>query len=207
MSTRRRRLIVVGATLATTVALVPAVAQAASDGTGALLPVVLFDTPGVAALTSSGASTPDAAVGVFHTNLLGVSVFTQAGVGQIRVQGSYSRLVPGAPYFTVIYGNTICDPAQAFPVGPFYASSRGTLRVDTTVASPIAPVRGTGSVSVRHGDTAADLDGDGKVGPTDVVAVAGQPSVGLVECDNAPLGRTGAGVAPPTGTAAVGRTS
>lgn len=49
------------------------------------------------------------------------------------------------------------------------------------------PVAGTMSVSVRMADTAADLDQDGRTGPTDVVAVAGQPAIGLVDCDTTPI--------------------
>lgn len=198
MTVRRTRMLATATALTLAAALAPAVAQAASGPARDLYPAVAFGTPVVAALAPSGATTPNAATGVFHTNLLGVSIFTQASPTTIRLQGSYSRLIAGAPYFSVIYGNTNCDPAQAFVIGPFFADRHGRANVDITMAGTNI-VAGTGSISVRHGDDATDQDRDGKTGPTDVVAIPGQPSVGLVECDNAPLIRTGAGVAPPTG--------
>lgn len=198
MVARRTRLIASAGALGLAGALVPAVASAATQGGGDLYPTVAFNTPLVAAVSSSGATTPDAAIGVFHTNLIGTSIFTQISATSIRLQGSYQRLIPGAPYFSVLYGNTTCDPAQAFPVGPFFADRRGQVQVSITVTGTKI-VATTGSISVRHGDDATDQDKDGKLGPTDVVAVPGQPSIGLVECDNAPLLRTGATVDPPTG--------
>jgi hypothetical protein len=203
MALRRSHVIACAGALCLVGALAPAAATAdtaSSPGPrgGDLYPLVVWNTPLVAALAPSGASTPNAAVGVFHTNLIGTSIFTQTSPTTVRLQGSYTHLIPGAPYFSVIYANKNCDPAQAFPIGPFFANAHGNAQVDLTVTGP-APVSGTMSVSVRHGDDATDQDHDGKLGPTDVVAVPGQPSIGLVECDNAPLVRIGATVNPPTG--------
>lgn len=140
------------------------------------------------AVTSTLAAAPadSAAIGLFK-NPDGVSVFTEQG-DSIRAQGRYSELKPRSPYFTVVYANRTCDPAQAFPVGPFITDRRGRGYLDQTAANPTGVNVGAAqSISIRIGDTAADLDGDKKTGPTDVVAVAGQPSVGLVQCDTSPF--------------------
>ncbi len=84
-------------------------------------------------------------------------------------------------------GNTVCDPAQAFPLGPFTTDRCGCARFTTTAPAPAAvDVGNAGTVSVRIGDDATDQDGDGFTGPIDVVAVPGQPSIGLVECSTRP---------------------
>ena len=140
-----------------------------------------FTCTSQAVATSSGGD----ATAVFNRNLVGHSDFQQSG-STYHVTGQYAGLVAGNSYFTVIYGNANCDPAQAFPVGPFTAGQLGTSSLDTTVVSAV-PVRGTRSMSVRMADTSADLDGDGKTGPSDVVAVAGQPQIGLIECDTTPV--------------------
>lgn len=146
---------------------------------------------GTAGAAAAPAPTGPVATGVFYHRLLGISRFRASADGtQVTVHGRYALLAPNSSYFTVIYANAVCDPAQAFPVGPFTTDSRGIGRLDTTVPTKIPGlVAGTRSVSVRIGDTAADLDGDGKTGPTDVVAVPGQPSIGLVECDSVPTVR------------------
>ncbi len=124
------------------------------------------------------------ATAVFYKNLLGYSKFTQSGTS-ITVDGSYTRLRPNRSYFTVIYGNKNCDPAQAFPVGPFTTDGKGRATLNMTVAATV-PVSGTQSMSVRRGDNNTDIDNDGKLGPSDVVAVPGSPSVGLIECNRHP---------------------
>jgi hypothetical protein len=131
----------------------------------------------------AGPTTPTARA-IFYRGLLGESTFVQ-GSGQIAISGRYTHLIPGNSYFTVIYANGNCDPAQAFPVGPFTADANGNAALDTTVPTAVL-VSGTKSMSVRRADTQYDEDGDGKTGPTDVVAVPGQPSIGLVECDATP---------------------
>lgn len=125
------------------------------------------------------------AVGVFSANLNGVSVFRQTDT-TVKVNGFYFGLPANRSFFTVAYANNVCDPAQAFPVGPFYTNARGFGRLSTSVPAPAGIVAGTDSISVRRGDDATDIDRDTLVGPTDVVAVPGQPSIGLVECDSGP---------------------
>lgn len=133
----------------------------------------------------------DAVLGYFTQNLRGYSLFTQDPTTQtITVKGAYRGLAPNSPYFTVVYGNRNCDPAKAFPIGPFFSNARGRATVNlTSTPAPFDLGSGTMSASVRIGDTAADIDKDGKLGPTDVVAVAGQPSIGLVECNTSPFVR------------------
>ncbi len=144
------------------------------------VPLILAGSTGTA-----NADTPSTARAVFSRNLLGASSFAQSGTS-IRVTGLYSGLKPNRAYFTVVYGNGICDPAQAFPVGPFWTNQNGIATLDTTVTAPAGLVSGTMSMSVRRGDNQTDIDHDGKKGPTDVVAVPGQPSIGLIECNGHP---------------------
>ncbi len=135
---------------------------------------------------ASPAAPTSSSTAVFSQNLLGVSRFTQHG-SSVSVKGLYSGLTPGNSYYTVVYGNSNCDPAQAFPVGYFTAGRRGFTGFSMTTTTTIPNlVSGTMSMSVRMADTAADLDQDGLTGPTDVVAVAGTPSIGLVECNSHP---------------------
>lgn len=143
----------------------------------------------VAAVPATAQATgPDAVkVGAFNRNLIGASVFRQTGTA-ITVNGAYVRLAPRSSFFTVIYANGNCDPAQAFPVGPFQTNRYGIGTLRMTVSGAAGLVAGSKSISVRNGDDSTDRDGDGLTGPTDVVAVAGQPSVGLVECDPALAG-------------------
>ena len=128
----------------------------------------------------------DLAIGTFHRNLYGTSVFVAAG-SSVNVYGTYAGLKRNSAYFTVMYGNKICAPAQAFPVGPFITDANGFATLAANVTLPAAvDVGAPGSVSVRRGDDATDQDGDGKTGPSDVVAVPGKPGIGLVECDSNP---------------------
>lgn len=136
-----------------------------------------------AASLNVSTSTP-AALATFNRGLQGASLFTQQS-GAINVRGGYRNLLPGQSYFTVIYANNNCDPAQAFPVGPFTADNNGYASLNTTVATTV-PVSGTMSMSVRRADSSIDEDRDGKAGITDVIAVAGQPAIGLVECNSHP---------------------
>ena len=141
---------------------------------------------GLATASSASAAQGDLAVGTFTHNVLGYSVFEQPDNASIRTVGQYLFLRPGQSYFTVIYANGNCDPAQAFPVGPFVADKYGRGRINVLTPSTV-PVGGTGSISVRRGDNASDIDGDGKTGPSDVVAVPGKPYIGLIECDRHPV--------------------
>lgn len=124
---------------------------------------------------------------------VGLSSITAADATDLKVVGAYGGLGRSKPFFTVIYGNTNCDPAQAIVFGPFYSDAQGRATVNVTVPVPAAvgtaaaALAGAGSVSVRIGDTAADIDRDGKTGPTDVVAVPGTPAIGLVECNDQPV--------------------
>lgn len=153
---------------------------------GPTLAVVALALP----LTVIG-SPPDAVFGTFSRNLAGASSFVQTG-SNVAVYGLYAGLKRNTSYFTVVYGNGNCDPAQAFPVGPFVTDKLGRAALAASVALPAVVDLGlTGSVSVRRGDTNADLDGDGLTGPTDVVAVPGTPSIGLVECDRSPRAYNG----------------
>lgn len=122
----------------------------------------------------------------FSANLTGTSQFVQTGTS-VTVTGSYSRLKPGHSYFTVVYGNGNCDPAAAFPVGPFVANSFGVATLSTTLTAPAGLVAGTMSMSVRRGDSQMDRDHDGLLGPSDVVAIPGHPKVGLIECNYHPV--------------------
>ena len=131
---------------------------------------------------------PNLALGKFSRNLLGASAFAQSGTN-IAVNGAYFFLRPNRSYFTVIYANGNCDPAQAFPVGPFTTDQWGRGVLSTSVTGAASLVAGTKSVSVRRGDDNTDIDKDGKTGPTDVVAVPGKPGIGLIECDGAPVVR------------------
>lgn len=136
------------------------------------------------AMTTVIGTPGDVAIGDFYHRLLGTSLISQAGTNA-QVYGRYAGLGRNRAYFTVAYGNTNCDPAQAFPIGPFYTDARG--RATFAASVPLAvDLGGTGSVSVRRGDNATDIDGDGLTGPTDVVAVPGQPGIGLIECDSNP---------------------
>ena len=132
--------------------------------------------------------TPGSAVAAtFQRKLNGRSQFVSTNAGALEVYGQYAGLPANSPFFTVIYGNGNCDPAQAFPVGPFYTDANGRATFAANVPLPATVNVGqTGSASVRMGDTLMDIDKDGKVGPTDVVAVPGTPSIGLVECDYNP---------------------
>ena len=146
---------------------------------------------GVGSAGAADAPLAGFALGTFNGNASGNSVFVQSG-NTVRLIGVYSDLVPGQAYFSVIYGNGQCDPAQAFPVGPFTANGRGNASANLTATLPAnVTVSGTMSISIRRGDVRkgvnTDQDGDGKTGPTDVVAVPGKPGVGLVDCDYAPL--------------------
>lgn len=156
----------------------------------ALTSALLFLTgASTAAHAAAPAATADggSAVGQFSRHLFGYSKFVQSGT-TIRVTGGYFFLTPNKAYFTVIYGNKKCDPAQAFPVGPFTTNQYGFAILDTTVTAPTAGfVAGTMSVSVRRGDNKNDVDGDGITGPSDVIAVPGKPFIGLQECDRAPV--------------------
>lgn len=151
------------------------------------VPLILAGSasPAGAASPSSTPTVPTATAGFYH-NLFGVSRFTQRG-STVRVRGAYAFLKPSSAYFTVVYGNSICDPAQAFPIGPFYTNTQGfgTINQSATTTIPNL-VAGTMSISVRRGDDSTDIDGDGLFGPTDVVAVPGNPSIGLIECNGAP---------------------
>ncbi len=123
---------------------------------------------------------------VFYRGLLGESTFVQ-GTGQISVIGRYTHLIPGNSYYTVIYANNDCDPAQALPVGPFTADGAGNSSLTATVATAV-PVAGTESMSVRRAATQYDVKANGQPYPAGaVVAVPGQPSIGLIECDATPL--------------------
>ena len=135
----------------------------------------------------ASAAQGDVAIGTFYSrDVVGVSVFKQQAT-TIQVVGRYAGLRPNHAYFTVIYANNVCDPAQAFPIGPFWTNRYGLGSINQSVANPNGvSVGGTMSVSVRRGDNQSDIDGDGLLGPTDVVAVPGQPSIGLIHCDTAP---------------------
>jgi len=152
-----------------------------------------FAVPFAASASASAASGQSVAVGKFNRSLVGASVFRQTGT-TVSVNGLYGRLPGRLPanrsFFTVAYANRQCDPAQAFPVGPFTTNRYGVGSLSTTVSGMAGLVAGTRSVSVRRGDDATDIDQDGLIGPTDVVAVPGQPGIGLIECDANPL-RTG----------------
>ena len=156
-----------------------------------------FGALAAALLAVSGAAPQTAAIGLFSQNLRGVSTFVEEG-STIHLRGAYAGLNPKRSYFSVLYGNGNCDPAQAFPVGPFRVRGNGAGGADVVAPNPAAAgmplidVAKTGSISVRIGDTdrkgnPTDQDGDGNYGATDVVAVAGQPSIGLVECDTSPF--------------------
>lgn len=155
----------------------------------ASLAAILASAPAQAAPTpQTTIGTPGAVVvGTFHKKLLGTSAFIVTPDGTTAlVYGAYSRLAKNRAYFTVAYGNGVCDPAQAFPVGPFTTDNRGRATLAAAVPLNGVSLAGSGSVSVRIGDDATDQDGDGKTGPTDVVAVPGMPKIGLVECDRSP---------------------
>lgn len=147
-----------------------------------------------ATATSPSATGPNASViGHFKTaKVSGYSHFYTKG-SQVRVISNLTNLTPGQGYFTVVYANKNCDPAQAIPTGPVVADASGKATLETTVNGPAAGLKGAGSVSVRFADdgnvgapAGNDVDGDGIVGPIDVVAVPGQPSVGLLICDSNP---------------------
>lgn len=150
-------------------------------------PLILAGSASPAAADGSSSTTPvPTATAIFTHNLLGISHFTQRGA-TVRVRGAYALLAPVSAYFTVVYGNTVCDPAQAFPIGPFYTNAQGFGRISQSATTTIPGlVAGTMSISVRRGDDSTDIDGDGLFGPTDVVAVPGTPSIGLIECNSAP---------------------
>lgn len=138
--------------------------------------------------------TPDnVALGTFTRQLTGSSEFVQSG-SNIDVYGQYRGLDKSRAFFTVIYANKNCDPAQAFPVGPFTTDSHGRALFAAQVPGNGVQVSGTMSVSVRYADTDrngnfTDQDGDNKTGPTDVVAVPGSPTIGLRECNGVGSGR------------------
>ena len=169
---------------------------AATVGAAALASV-LAATPAQASTddvfgTAASAPAGTAAIGLFQGKPTGVSLFTNDG-SNIDLRGVQSNLNNRRTYFSVIYGNGNCDPAQAFPISIGSPNRQGVVRFNTSAPNPKAiPVGGIGSVSVRFAATDAqgnptDQDGDGKTGPTDVVAVAGQPSIGLVQCDQSPF--------------------
>lgn len=158
------------------------------------LPAAAHDDGGGRGGFSSFLPPTDIAVGNFYSrSVVGASVFTAVPNQQVLVYGTYRNLTPGQSYFTVIYGNKVCDPAQAFPVGPFTADANGRGVLFSLVPLPaVVDVGLTGSVSVRFADADAagnptDVDNDGLTGTTDVIAVAGQPSIGLVRCDTRPF--------------------
>ncbi|MDQ6849145.1 MAG: hypothetical protein M3070_04015 [Actinomycetota bacterium] len=149
-------------------------------------------TAGLATATSAAATTNGpgdtssaSATALFYRNLLGYSRFSQDG-SAITVTGLYRGLRPQHAYFTVVYSNGNCDPAQAFPVGPFYTDGKGRGALNTTVTGAAGLVAGTMSMSVRRGDNNSDIDHDKLLGPTDVVAVPGKPRIGLIECQGNP---------------------
>lgn len=143
--------------------------------------LMLTAAPAMAAPTTTATATA-----VFSANLTGTSSFSQVGT-VVTVAGSYSGLKPGHSYFTVVYGNGNCDPAAAFPVGPFVANAAGAATLSATLTAPAGLVAGTMSMSVRRGDSQMDRDHDGKLGPSDVVAIPGHPKVGLIECNYHPV--------------------
>jgi hypothetical protein len=153
----------------------------------ALLATTITTTSMFTMAASASAAQGDVAVGSFHSrDVTGYSVFKQQAT-TIQVVGKYTGLKPNRPYFTVIYSNNICDPAQAFPIGPFFTDHHGNGWINQSVANPNGiSVGGTMSVSVRRGDNQSDIDHDGLLGPTDVVAVPGNPPIGLIHCDGRP---------------------
>ena len=178
MSRHTRRLVTAtigAAALASVLAAAPA--QASTD-----------DVFGTAASAPAGT----AAIGLFQGKPTGISLFTNDG-SNIDLRGVQSNLNNRRSYFSVIYGNGNCDPAQAFPVAIGSPNRQGVVRFSTSAPNPNGiMVGGTGSVSVRIADTDAngnptDQDGDGIKGAGDVVAVPGNPSVGLVQCDQSPF--------------------
>ncbi len=177
-----------------------------------LVSVATLVSGGVAASAHSHAAptpvsrigTPGAlVVGAFDsTHVGGTSTFLQtpvdgSGRSRVYVTGSYAGLDRFRPYFTSAYGNDDCDPAQAFPVGPFVSDGSGKAILAGGVASDFngttADIAGARSVSIRIGDQDkdgryTDQDHDGIFGGGDVVAVPGKPRIGLVRCDSSPSG-------------------
>ncbi len=159
-----------------------AAAAAALASVATAVPAQASPTP----LTTVGSPGP-VVVGTFHKKLAGTSAFVVTpDATTALVYGAYAKLGRNRAYFTVAYGNAVCDPAQEFPVGPFTTDAKGRGTLAAAVPLNGVSLAGSGSVSVRIGDDATDQDKDGKTGPTDVVAVPGQPKIGLVECDKHP---------------------
>lgn len=158
--------------------------------TSRLLALPLTLAAVLAAAPTASATPPSArtlVIGSFNgPTVSGQSFFRTDGAGQSYVVSYLRKLTPGSAYFTVAYGNTDCDPAQAAPAGPVFADRSGRATLVTTISTGAADIAASGSVSVRMADTAADIDGDGIKGSIDVVAKVGEPEVGLIQCDTSP---------------------
>ena len=188
---------------------------------GSLMRKILICLAAIAVLAASAAvgdmaadasgSTPTTAVTgawtsssnpLYAPSLKGTSHFIEKGKS-VTVHVVDFGLTPNRAYFTVLYGNNNCDPAQAFPIGPFMSDAFGRITGHLTVQDTTGLTGGVvaatggangslGSISTRIGDTdqsgnPTDQDLDGKFGASDVVAVPGMPAIGLVQCDSAPV--------------------